>query len=117
MTSAEIIALLSLILNVLVALAWLTIGLAKIKQAISSEIERHRERFEHDVDSIRLNIGEVAAALRQKVTEVELFTRDTFMRRDSFYETINSVRQDIRGQFEKIDTRLERMEAKIDTKS
>ncbi len=117
MTVAEIIAATGLILNIIVALVGLTWGIGKVRDTIRKEIEDHREKFDNELHQLRLNTGEVATALRQKITEVELFNRDTFMRRDSFYEVMKGYGADMRSQFEKIDQRLERMEAKIDSKS
>ncbi len=117
MDAAQWIAVAGLTLNVLVAVVGLTWGIAKIRDTVRSEIATHREKFDADLNSLRLSTGEIAAALRQKITEVELFKRDTFMLRDSIYEVMKGYGADMRGQFDKIEQRLERMESKIDSKA
>ena len=117
MAVAEMIALAGLTLNILVAVVGLTWGIAKIRSTVRDEIAAHRQKFDSELHQLRLNTGEIAAALRQKITEVELFNRDTFMRRDSFYEAMKGYGADVREQFGKVEQRLERMEAKIDSKN
>lgn len=117
MAMAEYIALAGLTLNILVAVVGLTWGVAAIKTAVRDEIASHREKIDIEIEKLRLNTGEIGAALRQKITEVELYSRDTFMRRDSFYESLKGYGADMRSQFDKIEQRLERMESKIDSKS
>lgn len=117
MALSEYIALAGLTLNILVAVVGLTWFVSKIRETVRDEIATHREKFDGELHSLRLNTGEIAAALRQKITEVELFNRDTFMRRDSFYEAMKGYGADIRDQFGKVEQRLERMESKIDSKA
>lgn len=117
MSTEAIIALASLGLNLLVALAGFTIGIRRIGEKVEEKIESHRIIFDGEMDTVRREVGEIATAIRSKIQEVELFTRDTFVRRDSFMEAMRGFGTDMRSQFDKIDARLERMEAKIDTKN
>lgn len=108
------IAIGSIILNIVVAAVGLTWGIARLRDTIRDEIDEHRDQAEAKLDSLRSNVGEMGTALRTKISEVELFCRDTFMRRDSFYKTIELLSADLKTQFNKIDTRLDRMENKLD---
>lgn len=108
------LALGSIVLNIVVAAVGLTWGIAKLRDAIRDEIDEHRDQTEHKIDTLRLNVGEMGTALRTKISEVELFSRDTFMRRDSFYKTIEMLSADLKAQFIKMDSRLDRMENKLD---
>lgn len=60
------------------------------------------------------HFGEAVQALRQKINGVELYIRDEYVRRDSFY----SVKEDLQGAIEKlgddIGDRLDKLEKKID---
>jgi hypothetical protein len=116
MTVAESVAISGLILNILVAVIGLTWGVAKIRDAVRTEIEEHREKFEGQIDTLRKNTGEMGAALRQKINDVELYARDTFMRRDSFAAVQAELKAQMQAMGDKIETRLERMETKIDNK-
>lgn len=84
-----------------------------LRQAITDstkEVEEKQSRASHDV-------GETIAAIREKIREVELFNRDTFLRRDEFYKVTAQNSEALKSVGEKIEARLERMEAKIDAKT
>jgi len=117
MTLSEIFSLSGLCLNILVAVVGLTWGIAKIRDAVKRDVEEHREKIDGELDKLSRNTGEIAIAIRQKITEIELYMRDTFVRRDSFYDAMKQYSSDMRGQFTNLEKRLERMETKLDTKN
>lgn len=117
MPGTEYVALISLGLNVLIAVVGVTWGVARLKESIGKEIAEQIEKVDAKIEAVRQATGETAAALRQKITEVELWNRDTFMRRDSFYKVMDGYGTDMRSAFEKIEARLERMESKIDSRN
>lgn len=114
MTGDTWIALGSVFLNILVAAVGLTWGIGRIRDTVRDEIDEHRQQNADKVDSLRSHVGEMGTALRTKITEVELYSRDTFMRRDSFYKTVEMLSADIKAQFMQMTTRLDRMENKLD---
>jgi hypothetical protein len=116
MSPAETIALAGLTLNVLVAVVGLTWGVARIRDAVRCEIEAHREKVDGELDALTRSFGKNLIELRDKIREVELYVRDTYLRRDNFYEVMKGVSADLRSNFDKIEARLERMEAKIDSR-
>lgn len=81
---------------------------------VAKKIEEHQKDDIDQFAMMRREVGETFAALRTKVQEVELFSRDTFMRRDSAGKMQDALQSDFRSLGEKIDNRLERMEAKFD---
>lgn len=114
LTFSEAVALGSLAFNVIAAVIALTWGLGRVRDAVRDEIEANRDRFDADIDNLGRSFGETAAAIREKIREVELFSRDTFIRRDSFYKAWELLGSDIKAQFTRLDSRLERMETKLD---
>lgn len=121
MTTADILAAVALLLNVLIAIIGLTWGISKIKDAVRDEIEENRVRMEakiedadREIASVSLRAGEIGMAIRTKINEVELHLRDHYVRRDSFDRVINMITDSIKVLGDKIEHRLERMEAKID---
>jgi hypothetical protein len=113
MTILEMIGIASLVLNaggILVALTW---GVSKIKDAIREEIEDHRRDVDKKIDELRRNFAETIAAIRTKINDTELWNRDTFMRRESFYKAMQGYSDQTTAAFDKIDARLERMETMI----
>jgi hypothetical protein len=109
-----VIALISLAFNVLVASIGLTWGIGKIRDAVRDEIEDYKDKVDNQIDTLRLNAGEMGAALRTKISEVELFTRDTFVRHDSFNKILDSIASMLRSEVTRLDSRLNRMENKMD---
>lgn len=102
--------------------------LTRVEVALRKEITLSRNEIEARQDADTRAIGQTIGVVQEhirltdqklsdKIREVELYCRDTFVRRDGFYK----VRDDIMATFntfgEKIEKRLERMEAKIDSKT
>lgn len=117
MTLAEMGVLASLALNVAIAIVGATWGIARIKDAVRDAIDAHKEKYDQELDSLGRSFGETAAALRQKVHEVETWARDEFVRKGSFEGAVNRLERTVGDQFTKLEARLERMESKIDSKT
>lgn len=114
LTVAEGTAIAALGLNVVVAIVGLTLGISRIKDAVRDEIEQHRKEFDDDLGTIRREFGETGHALREKITEVELWGRDNFVKKDSFVSVTDRISREVKEFADRIDKRLERMEGKID---
>lgn len=114
MTLAELTAISGLALNVVVAIVGLTWGLAKIRDTVRDEIDAHRIAFDTDIDGLRREFGETAQAIRQKVSDVEIWGRDNYVKKDSFGVVTDRISREVKDFADRIDTRLERMESKID---
>lgn len=115
MSLADMIALISLAFNIIVASVGLTWGIGRIREAVRDEIEEHKEKVNFSINELRSYTGEVATALRTKITEVELFTRDHFVRVDTFARFADSVSELLKQSLDKLDKRLDRMENKLDS--
>lgn len=114
MSLADMIALISLAFNIIVAAVGLTWGVGKVRFAVRDEIDRHKDRVNGEVQSLRGETGEMGIAIRTKINDVELFVRDNFVRKDTFARFADSMSELIRQSLEKIDKRLDRMENKMD---
>ncbi len=75
------------------------------------------QKIDAEIDANRREHGEVIRAIRQKLNEVELFVRDTFVRKETFAPVMLRIENDVKSVGDRIETRLLRMEAKIDTKT
>lgn len=78
-------------------------------------IEVRKEAVERHDESLRLT-GEGLAALRQKATDMELWSRDNFVRRadfqnavDGFTRSIDNLRADMNGQYTRINDKLDQV--------
>lgn len=110
------------------ALARMEVSLARTEKTLNlailasqkesdDRLDEKSSEFAERIDKTTREFGEVALAIRQKITEVELFCRDTYVRRDGFYKVQENFETSIRALGDKIDARLERMEVKIDSKT
>lgn len=107
----------ALLLNALVLPAVGIWKLTRVEVALRGAIAASREETDNRIESNARAVGETIAAIREKVREVELFCRDTFMRRDSFVQVQASMEGSIRELGADLKSWLERLEKKIDTKT
>lgn len=122
------ILLAGFIITALGTVAGLTWKLSRVEFSLRETIQVARDEVELRQDEQVRNIGEtirgfqdhvrtVDQRLTDKIREVELFCRDTFVRRDGFYKVRDEMSADLKALGDKIETRLERMEVKIDSKA
>jgi hypothetical protein len=90
--------------------------LSRVEAALRIDIKQSRDEIEEKQERVSRDFGEAVAAIRQKLHEVELWTANTFLRRDSFYKVQEELKTEMKALGDKIETRLERMEEKIDRK-
>lgn len=92
------------------------IELAAAELKLSKAIADSKNEIDERVDRQGRDFGEVAIALRNKIHEVEMWSRDNFVRGDNFYKVSENFTASIGKLGDKIEERLERMEGKIDSK-
>lgn len=114
MNVTELTALAALALNVTVAIVGLTWGLGKIRDTVRDQVDKGRIALDEEIEALRREFGETAAAMRQKITEVELWSRDHLVGKNSFGIVTDRISDELKNFAERMDRRLERMEAKID---
>lgn len=117
MESNTVILFIGIGINLLVTAIVGTWKLSRVELAIRQSIASSRAEIDERIEAIRREFGETGHALREKIAQVELYTRDTFVRRDSFYKVSDDLAAKLTAMDDKIDKRLERMEGKIDSKT
>lgn len=121
---AILIAVAVAIFNVVATIVALTWKLSRVEFAIRELIIDERKAVDVELDRIRREFGEVAAALRERIVQFELWARDNFVRRDGYHKVKDELSADIKEQGNEIKalgielkTRLARMEQKIDDRN
>lgn len=66
------------------------------------------------VNSHERNVGETVHGIREKIKEVELYVRDTYVRRDSWHQAMNQLQESIGKSDAAAEQRMLRIEEKID---
>lgn len=84
--------------------------LTKATAATTSEIRE----FRGEIDALGRSVGETILGIRQKITEVELYVRDTFVRRDSWHSAMNQMQERWAVGEKAAEERSVRLETKVD---
>lgn len=100
--------------NAAVVLVGGGIAFARQESRMQAMVAKAQRETEDKIDVTIRQFGETATAIRQKITEVELFMRDNYIKRDSFYHGVNELATNVKSLGESLDGRLIRMENKID---
>lgn len=87
---------------------------ANLRQDMTATVAKLTETMRDEHDDAMRSAGEGVAALRTKVHEVELWTRDNFVRRSDFSQVIDGVTRSIEGLGVRVDAAVVRIEAKIE---
>lgn len=115
--TGAIVTAFALLFNVLTALVALLLrhSMLQTKVELTAAISQSRNELYDRLERQSREFGEVATALRSKISEVELYTRDHFVRKEAFAPVMLKIEGDIRDIGDRIETRLLRMEQKIDS--
>lgn len=103
----------------------LAFGLIRNSRSLREAITSNREMFINELsnmrkdqiereNSLQRNVGESLFAVRQKITDVEIWSRDTFVRQQDFSTIIASINVSLNNLGEKVDERIDKLEGKLD---
>lgn len=85
----------------------------KIKDDYDKAVREHMG----DLETMRHEFGETVAAVRTKIHDVEMWNRDTFVRKDSFEMVIGRLEKSIEKLGDKIEDRIDKMVERISIKA
>lgn len=127
--AAVVIACLALLLNVIIAVRnsqWgLPDRLKEMETRIMAAVQQHKSAIDvamdklradttETTDTMRHDFGETAAAIREKVSEFEKWSRDNFVRETHFADVMRETREAMRANAKERDMRLDRIDASIE---
>lgn len=95
--------------------ARLTDRISQVESKNTEKLSQNESKIDDLISKQYHDFGESLTAIRTKITEVELYGRDNFVRREGFYAVQKQLTDDMKVLGEKLDTRLERMEDKLDS--
>lgn len=98
----------------------LTWTVRSIEKEVREDMDAQIDNMKRDVkavergsidraETLRHETGEMGAALRTKIHDVEMWTRDTFVRKDSFDMVIGRLEKSIDKLGDKIEEKLDRL--------
>lgn len=114
-TSISVVSLLGLLVTV-ASTVW---KFSQTEKQNREWVEAQIENVRHDMDaveqgsivradSLRSETGEMGHALRTKIHEVEMWSRDTLVRKDSFEMVIGRLEKSIEKLTDKLETKIDR---------
>ncbi len=110
--------LIAVVVDKLLGGGWgLASKLSQMEKTLSEKIDKSITVIEDRQNGAVQAVGETIHAMREKVTQIELWARDTFLRKDDFDRINQQNLAALKSLGDKIESRLERMENKIDTKT
>lgn len=109
-----IVGALGFVVNITVLAVGGVWKLSRVEQAIRETVTDHREEIDREFVTLRSELQQNLLAIRQKVTDVEIWGRDNFVKKDTFTQVVTGIRDDLKGVGDRIEARLLRMESKMD---
>lgn len=94
--------------------AYATIGVFILNIILALSAAKIHSMIRENIDLLRKDIDARVGNLHAKIIEFEMWTRDTFVRRDSFFVVKDELNRNIEKMSDKVEIRLERMETKLD---
>lgn len=106
MRALEGIPLWGFMLQLVVAVVAVVWAVALLKESLRKDNEKGFEKLMHRIELLTKNTLAGEAKLIAKITEVEIWARDTFVRRESFFTATKDLKEDMTRQFEKLEEQL-----------
>jgi hypothetical protein len=106
-----------LALNLIVYLIAGTRQIARERHEIEARIEQARKEVNERREMDLRILSETMQAIRTKMSEMELWNRDNFARRDSVHTLTGRLETRLEALDEKISEAFERLNAKIDERT
>lgn len=85
-----------------------------IRQAAFTEYKEVRSEMNEKIQQAFLQLGEAPRAIREKVGQLELFVRDTYLPKPDYYREQNLLGESIRRMTEMFERRFLSFEKKLD---
>lgn len=106
-----------LVVNLLAAVIGGTWVLGRTTQDLSEKIDEAKleleRRINDESDDAIKRFGETVSAIRQKISEMELWNRDTFVSKRTFETIVSDIRDTWRRFEDKIDRRFDSLDRKL----
>lgn len=114
----EMMALLSLGLQVLVAIVTVLWTVSKVARGLRQEAEtRHQtyvKKIDEEIESLHKSIGEVGASIRRKITDVEFYVRDNYVTNEMIKNIFTMFSDNMKLQFDVVKESLAAIRDRLD---
>lgn len=129
MSNTEILALTAIGLTIITNVINLTWGASQIskkveekftekledyKAIVAIELKRLGEAIIETEQTMSQRTGEVGNALRDKITQVEFFVRDTYVEKDDLKQIISMMDENMKMRFDLLQSTVNRLADRLD---
>lgn len=83
-------------------------------RTLESRIDAHDRNIGETITALRTHVSTIDRDTTKKITEVELYVRDTFVRRDSWHTAMNQLQERWAAGEKAAEERALRIEVKVD---
>lgn len=109
MDTTQWIPVAAFVLTAIGTVAGVVWKLTRVELRLIEKITSARAEIDDHLERQAREFGEVASALRTKVHEVEVWARDTFVRRDGFYKVKEELTAELKSVAAQINQRIDRL--------
>jgi Tfp pilus assembly protein PilX len=88
--------------------------IATKEKAVGVDLADLERRMRDEISDSSRTFGETVAAIRQKVTETELWNRDNFVSKTTFQNVVSDMKRSWERFEDKLNTQLEQINKKLD---
>lgn len=93
-------------LQLFVVIAGIIYAAGQIKAKLDEE-RKHLDRVSTKMDALMQEAANAKTILWAKITDVEIWARDTFVRRDSFFAVTKDLKEGFEKGFEKLEKKID----------
>lgn len=101
----------------------LTWQVGRIEQEVRDDMDAQIDNVQRDIktmerdslaraETLRHETGEMGSAIRQKIHDVEMFTRDTFVRKDTFEAVMTRIEKSIDKLGDRLEEKIDKMKGR-----
>ena len=131
MTDSEIIGALigaiGIVLTIIGMAVKSTRAISKVETEVRADMDAQIDNLQRDIskfhragmeksDTIIREFGETASAIRQKLHDVEVFSRDHFVSKDSFESVVGRIERSFEKMTERLEGKLEKAVEKFQSR-
>lgn len=87
----------------------------ELKDVINANRQELEKKLDEETDTVRHEFGETISALREKLTQVELYIRDNYVSKNSFNTVLERILAELKSVSDRFENRFIKLETDIKT--
>lgn len=104
--ASVLISLAGIAINLIVLIVGGVWKLSRLELALRQAIDHANRDIDDKIERQVRYFGETVSAVRQKITDVEIYTRDTFVRKAEIQNEISNFSDRVEARLDRIENKL-----------